>query len=401
MPLESTPNNTYIPTNGNLKKRILFVITQSELGGAQKFLSNLTSHLNKDVYEFMVAVGSSGNGDFLRVLKAGGIPYQILKFLKREPTLNDFPAIFEIRSLIKKYRPDVLFLNSSKAGFIGSLASAFPTKINAMKVVYRIGGWSFNDPWPKWKKWFWIFLEWSSAKWKDVIIVNNQHDLIQAKRLRIKPRMQTVLVHNGIETYKLDLLPREEARTRLLEKATKLSGKNISAKKIVGTIANFYPTKGLEYFVGAVDYFSENDDIAFFVIGDGELRPGLEKMIRENGLEKRVFLLGQIPAAHRFLSAFDLFVLSSVKEGFPWVLIEAMAAKLPVIATRVGAVPEIIDDYKNGLLIEPRDSSMLADKIKEVLENDHLKNELGIQAHQTVLFKFELDKMIKQIEELL
>ena len=96
-----------------------------------------------------------------------------------------------------------------------------------------------------------------------------------------------------------------------------------------------------------------------------------------------------------------LFVLSSVKEGFPWVLIEAMAAKLPVIATRVGAVPEIIDDYKNGLLIEPRDSSMLADKIKEVLENDHLKNELGIQAHQTVLFKFELDKMIKQIEELL
>jgi len=401
MPIESTPNNTYIPTNGNLKKRVLFIITQSELGGAQRFLSNLTSHLNKDAYEFLVAVGSSGNGDFLRVLKAGGIPYQILKFLKREPTLNDFHAIFEIRSLIKKYRPDVLFLNSSKAGFIGSLASVFPTKINAMKVVYRIGGWSFNDPWPRWKKWFWIILEWISARWKDVIIVNNKHDLNQAKKLRIKPRMKTVLVHNGIETYKLDLLSREEARTKLLEKTTKLSGKNISTKEIVGTIANFYPTKGLEYLIGSADYFSASDDVAFFIIGDGELRPGLEKMIREIGLEKRVFLLGQIPDAHRFLSAFDVFVLSSVKEGFPWVLIEAMAAKLPVIATRVGAVPEIIDDHKNGLLIEPRDSSMLADKIKEVLENDHLKNELGIQAHQKVLFNFELDKMVKKIEELL
>src|SRR3989338_7525278 len=114
MTQESTPNKTYINTNGDLKKRVLFVITQSELGGAQRFLSNLTSHLNRDTYEFMVAVGSSGNGDFLRVLRAGGIPCQTLRFLKREPTLNDIRAVFEIRNLIKNYRPDVLFLNSSK-----------------------------------------------------------------------------------------------------------------------------------------------------------------------------------------------------------------------------------------------------------------------------------------------
>jgi len=101
------------------------------------------------------------------------------------------------------------------------------------------------------------------------------------------------------------------------------------------------------------------------------------------------------------LPAFDVFVLSSVKEGFPWALIEAMSAKLPVIATDVGAVPEIIDDHKNGLIIKPGDSVGLANKIKEIIENDRLKNELGIQAHQTVLFKFELDKMVKQVEELL
>ena len=270
-----------------------------------------------------------------------------------------------------------------------------------MKVVYRIGGWSFNDPWPKWKKWFWVILEWLSAKWKDVIIVNNQHDLNQAKKLRIRPRVRTVLVHNGIETYKIDLLPKEEARTKLLEKITKYSNRNILPKKIIGTVANFYPAKGLEYLIGSANYFSESDDIAFFIIGDGELRPELEKMIRENGLEKKVFLLGQVPDAHRFLPAFDIFVLPSVKEGFPWVLIEAMAAKLPVVATNVGAVPEIIDDHKNGLLIEPRNSAELADKIKEILDNDYLRNELGIQAHQKVLFNFELDKMVKEIEIIL
>src|SRR3989338_3406268 len=317
--MESSINNAYINTNGNLKKRILFVITQSELGGAQRFLSNLASHLDRDIYEFLVAVGSSGNRDFLRVLKTEGIPCQILRSLKREPALSDIQAVFEIRSLIKNYRPDVLFLNSSKAGFIGSLAAIFPTRINAIKIVYRIGGWSFNDPWPKWKKWLWIFLEWLSSKWKDIIIVNNQHDLEQAKKLKIKPRGQLVLVHNGIEVYKLNLMRSEEARTRLFEKATKLFGRNIIAKNVIGTIANFYPTKGLEYLIQAANYLRDIDDIVFFIIGDGELRPELEKMIQEKGLEKKVFLLGQIPDAYRFLPAFDVFVLPSVKEGFPWV----------------------------------------------------------------------------------
>lgn len=398
---KSSLNNTYLNTNGDLKKRILFIITQSELGGAQRFLSNIASHLDRNIYEFLIAVGSSGNGDFLRVLKAGGFPCQTLKFLKREPSLSDILAIFEIRSLVKKYRPDVLFLNSSKAGFIGSLASVFPTRINALKVVYRIGGWSFNDPWPRWERWLWMFLEWFSAKWKDIIIVNNQRDLDQAKKLKIKPRREVVLIHNGIEVYKLDFMQPEEARERLLDKATKFSGRNISAKNIIGTIANFYPTKGLEYLIGAADYFKDKDNVVFFIIGEGQLRPELEKMIQENGLGKKVFLLGQIPDAYRFLPAFNVFVLPSVKEGFPWSLLEAMSAKLPVIATDVGAMSEIIDNQKNGLLVKPGDSAGLADRIKEVLENDYLKNELGIQAHQTVLFKFELDKMVEKIEELL
>ncbi len=398
---ESTPNNAYISTQGNLKKRVLFIVTQSEFGGAQRFLSNLITHLDKDAYDILVAVGSSGNGDFIRVLNTETIPHQKLNFLKREPSVKDIRAIFEIRSLIKNYHPDILFLNSSKAGFIGSLASVFPTKINALKVIYRIGGWSFNDPWPKPKKLLWVMLEWLSAKWKDVIIVNNKHDLEQAKKLKIKPRNEIVLIHNGIEIYKLDMLSREDARIKLFERIIGYSNQNIVFKNIVGTIANFYPTKGLEYLIRATDYFKDRDDLAFFIIGDGELRQKFEKMIIENKLEKKVFLLGNLPDAHKLLSAFDIFVLPSLKEGFPWALIEAMSAKLPVITTPVGAVPEIIEDHKNGLIIKPKDPVDLAEKITEILENDRLKNELGIQAHQTVLFKFELDKMVKQIEELL
>lgn len=402
MTVKSSINEPYININGNLKKRVLFVITQSEMGGAQRFLLNLLTHLDKDRYEAMVAIGNTGNGDLFRALHAEGMPTHHLRHLVRDISIkDDLKAVTELRKLIKEYRPTTVFLNSSKAGFIGSLAARCPTKFKNIKIVYRIGGWSFNDPGTYWQKWFWKVLEWTSAKWKDVIIVNNQHDFNQAIKLRIKPRKKLALVYNGIETYKLGLMEREEAKLKLFEKAAKLSGRTFRAENIIGTIANLYPAKGLEYFIRTAYHFQNKDDLVFFVIGDGKERPELEALIKDLGLERKVFLVGQIPDAFRYLSAFDVFILSSVKEGFPFAVIEAMAAKLPIVTTRVGAISEIIEDGKNGLLVEPGDPQAMADKIKEILDNSHLQKELGIQAHQTVLFKFELDKMVKQIENLI
>jgi len=402
MTAKSNINQPYINTNGNLKKRVLFVVTQSEMGGAQRFTLNLVSNLNQDKYEILIAIGNTGNGDLFRALHAISIPTHRLNRLTRDMDIKqDLGAISELRKLIKEFRPDIVFLNSSKAGFIGSLAAIFPFKIRGVKIIYRIGGWTFNDPWPLWKKWFFIVLEWLSARWKDVIIVNNQHDLDQAKKLWIKPRKELTLVYNGIETYKLNLLNRDEARIKLFEKAVGSSGRIFQTEFIVGTIANFYPAKGLEYLIRTAYYSQDNDNLVFFIIGDGQERPDLEMLIKELGLERKIFLVGQIPDAFRYLSAFDMFVLPSVKEGFPWTLIEAMAAKLPIVATRVGAVPEIIDDYKNGIIVEPGNPQAIAEKIKEIAGSNRLQKELGIQAHQTVLFKFGLDKMVEQIEELL
>ena len=392
-------------TEINPKKKLLFVITQSEIGGAQRFLTVLLENLDKNKYEIRVAFGDAGTKDFLeQELAQKGIITHRLMYLSREiHPLNDLRSVFEIRKLIKSTKSEVLFLMSSKAGFVGSLASVFPGKIQGLKVVYRIGGWSFNDPWPKWKKRLWILLEKISARWKDIIIVNSQHDLRQAAELKIKPREKLLLIHNGLDVYKNIFLPREEARKKIWEMLLK-DPDNIgggTAKTIIGTIANFYPAKGLPVLIQAAEQFKDQEEIIFIIIGDGAERSVLEKMIAEKKLEKKVFLLGQIPEASRFLPAFDIFILPSVKEGFPWVLLEAMAAKLPVIATAVGAVPEIIENGKNGLLIPPARPEEIARKILELSNNDRLRNELGIQAHQTVLFKFSAETMIKEVEKLL
>lgn len=381
-----------------LKKRVLFIVTQSELGGAQQFIIQLIGQMEKDAYAIDVAVGINGNGSFTRALVNLGIPVFTLSALKRNfSPISDIQAIGQIKKLIHKLRPDTLFLLSSKAGFIGSLAAKYCRP--RPKVIYRIGGWTFNDPWPAWKKMLWRMLEKISAPWKDIIIVNNTPDLIQAKEMGIKPRQGIILIHNGLDPYKIDFLPRDKARTQLgLNKSAR--GGPASGGKIIGTVANFYPAKGLEYLIEAAEKITR-EDVVWCIVGDGLGRPVIEKLIKNKGLTEKIVLIGQKERIVRYLNAFDLFVLPSVKEGFPWAVLEAMAAKLPVIATRVGAIPEIIEDDVSGYIVEPRNSEQIAKRVITLLDNDSRAREMGIQAHQRVLFAFNIDTTIHQIEKLL
>ena len=392
----------------NPKKRVLFIITQSELGGAQKFLAQLIRHLDTLRFEVVLATGQDGNEE-IRAILPENTHFVTLKKLHRNPNIiNDISSIFELKKLIMELRPDTVFLNSSKAGFNGSLAvKMLPPNVPHPKVIYRIGGWTFNDPWPWWKRLAYRWLEKLSAGWKDRIIVNNKHDYEQALKYKICPRQKVVLIHNGIDPYKLELLEKNEAKIRLYEKlpSDQKHANFLHKGLVIGTIANFYPTKGLEYLVDAFKiietYHLSPITYNLVLIGDGPERENLKSRIKNLGLENKIILTGRIPDAHKHLNAFDIFVLPSVKEGFPWALLEAMSAKLPVIATTVGANPEIIENKKNGLLVAPRSPQDLADALQKLISDDALRRELGIQAHQTVLHRFSLSKMIESVENIL
>ena len=344
-----------------MSKKILFIVTQSEFGGAQHFLAHLVTALSKNKYDIVVGAGSEGDdkAGLLSFLEKKGINTRHLKYLKRGVNpLFDFLGLIEIRRLIKKEKPDVLFLCSSKAGAIGALAGRLA---GVKKLIYRIGGWTFNDPWPWWKKLFYKFIEKISARWKDIIIVNAECHRKQAVKLGIRPRKKILTIYNGIGN--LEFLSREKARSVL-----KLNFNT----PIIGTIANDYPTKGLKYLKKAM----KNINGKLVIIGKGNV---------------------YIPDAYKYLKAFDVFVLPSVKEGFPWTILEAMAAEVPIVATKVGAIPEI----QPGLLVEPGNSKDLSDAIKKLLENKDLRIMLVKKAKRTVEQKFTLDKMVREITELL
>ncbi len=367
------------------------------MGGAQQFLLQILRHIRPDTYDLRVAIGRDGDGSLIEMLRPLGIICPVIPSLRRDiHLLSDLKAVSETQKLIENFDPETIFLLSSKAGFIGSLATHRAR--TSARVIYRIGGWTFNDPWPTWKKKLWIFLERYSAGWKDIIIVNSSQDLNQAQKLGIQPRESIDLIYNGIDPYKLEFLSKDQARKNMFDST--FFADDYSKKKVVGTIANFYPTKGLLHLIDAATELTDPETL-IVIIGDGNQRPLLENQIAEKGLKHKVILAGHRSNASQYLPAFDIFVLPSLKEGFPWVVLEAMSAKLPVVATRVGAVPEIIEDGIQGYVVPPGDSHELAERIKTLLQNEHLSQEMGIKGHQKVLFSFTLDAMIQRVTDLL
>lgn len=338
-----------------IKKKILFLVTQSEMGGAQRYIFEIARLLNKTKYDILVAAGQ-GDGELFKKLGAIGVKSRQLKQLKRTPwPWQITSAIWEIRELLKKERPDILFLCSTTAGLLGSLAS-FNDR-GGTSIIYRIGGWAFRDPRPFWKNWLILLAEKLTSPLKDLIIVNSEIDRQLALKYKIVPEKKLVKIYNGIDVSSLNFLSREEAKQKL-----NLSGN----ETIIGTVANFYKTKGLEYLIQAARQILKASPPTFFVIiGEGGLRPKLERLIKKYGLENKVMLAGRIPDAYQYLKAFDVFVLPSLKEGFPWIILEAIAAQVPIVATKVGALPEIIDEK---FLAEPGNAQALAKKISQALE---------------------------------
>ncbi len=381
-----------------VKKKILFVITQSEMGGAQRWLLTAAPWFKDQGYEVSVAAGPGGE-QFFELL--AGLKTIRLKHLKRLPNpLKALQAIFEIRGLIKKEQPNVLFLCSTMAGVLGSIAGR-PFHKKGLRVIYRIGGWAFNDPRPSWQKKLILFLEKKTSQYKDKIIVNCQFDLDCGLKYKVASAEKLIKIYNGIDPASIDFLPKDQARHALAINVLRSHLKTL----VIGTIANFYKTKGLEYLIKAAAEMTKARPLsadkgrAFVaIIGDGEERKNLEKLIKEYKLEDRIKLLGRIPDARKYLKAFDVFVLPSLKEGFPWAILEAMSAGVPIVATKVGAVPEIIENNQSGFLVEPGNSQVLAKKITELINNPELQNKFVKNANQR-LPQFSQQKMLEQFKK--
>lgn len=348
------------------KQKILFVITQGEWGGAQRYVYDLATELTGQ-WTVAVAVGEPAHRrDLQEKLEKRNTKseadekikvFQLRHLVRRIAPYHDLAALRELMKLYRQEQPDIVHLNSSKAGLLGSLATrSLLSAHRSPAIVYTAHGWVFNEPVGWWRRTLYWYLEKWTTNQKNAVIVLSRHDQASARRLGLPA--------NRIHCIPLGLTPTSLTLTRA--QARELIGAQLPtplspATPWFGTVANLYRTKGLDILTEAVGRLPASLPPAqFFIIGEGPERPRLESLIKKYRLEGRMHLLGAITNAAVLLPAFDCFVLPSRKEGLPYTLLEASAARLPIIATTVGGIPELIADHQNGLLVAPRISEITA-----------------------------------------
>ena len=360
------------------RKRVLYLITKSNWGGAQRYVHDLAQNAHAQGFDVLVAAG--GGGELFTKLQRSGIKTESIDSLCRDIQLmSEFRALMEISALLRRFRPDVLHVNSSKAG-ISALAGRM-TGVPA--IVFTVHGWAWNEERPLYQKALIALMYFCTFLVSHSVIIVSHAAAKQARFMPIRKR-NLHIIHNGVGH--TTLLSKEEARNRLLPDSKRVLW--------IGCIAELHPIKGLPVLIEAYEHVAPDFPSSELVLlGEGQERSRLERQIRLEGVSGTTHLLGHVERASEYLHAFDILVLPSRSENLPYALLEAGSAGLAVVATNVGGIPEIISDGETGLLVPYGDRSALTEALESLAQSATLRNELGGALAQTIAREFSIERM--------
>ena len=304
-----------------MKKKVTFVITKSNWGGAQRYVFDLATALPKDEFDVTVAFGQEGL--LATKLQEHGVKTYTIKALTRDVSLlHDVKSFLELWKLFRKDKPDVVHLNSSKAAGVGALAARL---VGVKKIVFTSHGWPFLEQRNFIAQALIYLLSWVTALLSHTVIVVSNCDLQIAKKMPFVGH-KSVRIYNGI-------------RNDILESGDTIRRAFPTNAHITGTVGELTKNKNQ---ASLIEQAKDDPTMYVAIVGEGEERSPLEALIQKYHLQDRVKLFGFMPASE-VLRGFDTFALPSLKEGLPYVLLEAKAAGLPIVANRVGGVGEILD----------------------------------------------------------
>ena len=341
----------------NVRTRVLYLITKATSGGAQKYVFDLATNLPKNEFKPIVSYGTRGK--LVEDLATAGIETRVLPSLARDVAVfSDIKSFFDIYRALKEIRPDVVHLNSSKAAALGALASCIA---GVPKIIFTVHGWPFKEDRNMVSRTFIRLISWFTALLSHYVIVVSRTDEDMGKRMMgIKKKVCFV----GLGLAPFQTLPPHDA-FRVMFGSLKPADLRSSTLRLV-TIAELTANKGLRHAIDAVAILSErNIDAIYVIAGNGEERGALQAYATKIGVGDRVFLPGFVANARENLSGFDVFVLPSIKEGTPYVLLEAVFAGLPIVATSA-IDQDLVAQVSNVRLVPPKDALALADAITEL-----------------------------------
>ena len=365
--------------------KILYAITKGNWGGAQKYVFDLAVAAKEAGHE--VNVIYAVDGELITRLQGAGIATIALPPTPREVKLGaDYRAYQAFKKILQEEHPDVVHLNSSKIGGIGAAAAR---AVGIRKIIFTAHGWAFNEKRPAWQRGLIWLSHYVTVLFCTKTICVSDAIKRDARHMPFVQR-KFVVIHNGIDTEHSALMPKDAARNSLLQDAP-------VGTTWIGTIGELHPTKNTDVLIRAFAALQPDEKNCILVlIGDGERRAALEQLVKKIGVSDRVYFLGHVANAGRFLKAIDIFALPSHSEALAYALLEAGAASLPVVASNVGGIPEIIIDGKTGLLVPPDVVAALSEAISQLLDDPTRAQEFATNLHKRVVSEFSLQQMISK-----
>lgn len=372
------------------KIKVLHIITRLIVGGADENTILTCEGLDKNRYEVTLACGRDHFPELLQRVEKKGVRTLVFPSLVRPlHPLCDLKALVAIYRHIRGERYHIVHTHSSKAGILGRVAARLA---GVPVIIHTVHGFGFNDSQPFWLRALFVGLERWCARFTHRLITVSRLNIDKALQHRIGRREQYVTIYSGIDMKKFagQVVDRDQKKRELgLEEYW----------PVVGMVARMARGKGHEYFLqAAVELSRRYPHACFLLVGDGEERERIRALAEELGLKEKVVFLGQRDDVPEVLRVMDVLVHPSLWEGLPRVVPEALAAGVPVVATPVDGVPEVIRDGENGLFVPPGDAAAIVEKVAFLLENPEHAMAMASRGRRFVLRNWDAGKMVQDIE---
>lgn len=383
-------------------RKIIHIITRLDMGGSAQNTLRSCMGLSGNKYQIVLVHGLSHESNMtaderrivsrdVEIAEQKGVRVLPLAFLiKRIEPVQDFLAFISLLKLMVQEKPDAVHTHSSKAGLLGRWA-AWLARVPV--ILHTPHGHVFYGHFPDSVSKLFLLIEKFTDGITDCTIALTDGERKDYIKLLVSGDAKLTTIHSGVdvETFMNPVIDLKEKRKSLNIKP---------GDRVVGTVGWLLPIKGPVYLLKAMpQVWQKNPDVKLVFVGKGELESELKAVADDMGARDRVLFLGWRDDVHEVMSVFDIFVLPSLNEGMGRVIVEAMAAGKPVVASKTGGIPDLVIDGETGILVEPGDSEGLAEAINHLLKSPDLRQTMGQEGRKRChLFSEKL--MIEKIDKL-
>jgi glycosyltransferase involved in cell wall biosynthesis len=378
---------------------VLRVIARLNMGGPALHVAYLSAGLEERGYETTLVAGSLAQGEesMAGVAEGLGVPVLTVPELHREISpLRDLRAVYRLASIIREVRPTILHTHTAKAGAIGRIGALLAGDARPPIVVHTYHGHVLRGYFDPLRSNAFRLLERLLARGTTALVAVSPEVRDDLVALGVAPRDRFTVIRLGI-----GLDERIGSGDEAAGAETRRLMGIAPSRFTVGWIGRMTGVKRTDDVVVTLQKLLERGvDACLVLVGDGPDREALESLAKRLGVVRNVLFLGYQEEVAPYFAAFDAFVLTSLNEGTPVTTIEALAAGVPVVSTRVGGVPDVVREGIDGFLVEPGDTEAMADRLARLAGDVELRRRMGAAGREHVQSRYAVGRLLDDVDHL-